>query len=1768
MPDFPRGGQTGLTPLEYREVHDKVKQDLFREPEASVQPQKRQRIQEVKSLTYKMLSVGMTFAGVVSQVNELDLTVSLPNQLQGFVSITEVSNAISEEVERIAEDEDEESELPSLKTLFAIGDPVVCAIVSLGEDKKRIDLSLKPQHVNKQIERTDVVKGMTLQGVVQSEEDHGYIIDLGSFTGFLPHGQTQEKLKVSKPILVSVAKAEGQAVQLTTKNNSTLPGNTSLELDQLKAGMMVSAKVGEQVDAGIKTKILGYFDAGATYVHLNMENPADQEAIETAYPSDKKLKFRILYVDYENKYVALSLLPHFVEWTAVAFPESVHVGAKLEAKILRVDQQVGLFVRALETRGFVHISRISDERLEKIGKPYKVGSQHLGRVLSLDYCDQIAVMSFQQKILQQQYMSMHDVQVGAIVKGTIVKLEAFGVFVSLSETITGLCPSQHMADVKLSHPERHFKVGSQSTFRVLAVDPSSNRVTLSHKKSFINSALEPITSYNVPTGTVGLGMVVGVKDYGCVVQFFNQVKCLVPKSELSYEFVKDPKTLYSVGQSIKCRVISTDPENEKMKGSFKTSHMVDLSGLELGQMHECTFLSTNSEGVFVKLQTLNGSAFIPTPHLSDSLVVAQKMFKLLQTRKGEQQSLGKVMVYNIEDGGRVVVTKKQMLMDYVQEKGFVKTLDQLETDEMVCGVVRNITDKACYIEVCGLVGMASIHAVADQFIAQVSDFVQIGQNVLANVVKIDEDASRITFTLKPSQLDGKTVLEHEIKFLESYFLSLDAAASLQGSLKLKPGSSVSGHTGDTFGHGISVNIPNAKAVLHTQETISRGTNVQCQVLDFDPFLKIADLKKDPKTVVDGKEISQAFSTRQELDAVVELVKEEIAVLSLPKFGHALSFALNHHYNHPRQPRFKSGQTVKVHVVHAGETAFVQLAKEKSSGFVGKRLIKPVDSRVQVLEDVVPGMMIKAKIDAVKEMQINLSLADNLKGRVHVTELFDAMPKSKKPFEKLKPGAIVEAKVLGFHDMKTHNYLPFSHRTSGVSTVVDMTLKPSELKGQTSIRINSTSDLKPGMEAIGYVQKIDKSALWVQLSPTVLGRVDVTDCTLDPEIAKQLDAHFIVGQPVVCYITRLQDSKLDMSLLGPETKDYETLQVGTKLLVSVAHVDPAKGLSVSLGPKRYGRVHLTDIQDGYPANVTTVFNVGDYALGVVAGVDASKKRIDISLKQSEVKDGIVEEELKEGQVVKGYVRAISEKGCFVDLSRTLHGRVKIANLSDAFIKDWSTAYKPGQLVTGRILSIDAVQQKVELSLKQSDTDPDALKIHFADLKEGSRVSGVVTKVEKYGVFIRVQDSQLSGLCHISEVSDQPVQNLERLYAVGDLVRAYVLKVDQKKRQIGFSLKSSYFEDSDEEMEQEEPTEMEQDEDSEQQDEEMQIAEEETEVKPAMHHSAREGIVKPLQLPAFSWEADISTFGQVQSDDEEEEETSTKKTKRQKKKEKQDLDDKIAEEEMAQLEDREPEMPQDFERLLLGSPNNSYLWIKYIAFQLGLAEIEKARQVAERALKIINFREEQEKMNIWVAYLNLENSFGTPDTLEKLFDRALQMNDPKKIYIHMAQIYERTNKLDLAETTFTKMSKKFNQSAKVWVGFAMFYFRVGRPEDARRLFSRSLQSLPNRKHVKVLTKFAQLEFKHGEAERARTLFENLLNTYPKRTDLWSIYCDMEIKNGDLDITRRLFERILQMKWNTKKMKFFFKKYLDFEKKSGTPEGVAHVKDAAARYVATLQ
>ncbi|MFS7991141.1 putative S1 domain, XPG/Rad2 endonuclease, XPG-I domain, nucleic acid-binding protein [Helianthus anomalus] len=127
-------------------------------------------------------------------------------------------------------------------------------------------------------------------------------------------------------------------------------------------------------------------------------------------------------------------------------------------------------------------------------------------------------------------------------------------------------------------------------------------------------------------------------------------------------------------------------------------------------------------------------------------------------------------------------------------------------------------------------------------------------------------------------------------------------------------------------------------------------------------------------------------------------------------------------------------------------------------------------------------------------------------------------------------------------------------------------------------------------------------------------------------------------------------------------------------------------------------------------------------------------------------------------VEGYVKNVTPKGCFIMLSRKLDAKILISNLSDDFVSNPEEEFPIGKLVTGRELKLVFVKQVVR---KTSG-------------------SGRVKRVELYGLFIIIDQSKLVGLCHVSELPEDNVDNLETKYKVHECVKAKVLKIDEERR----------------------------------------------------------------------------------------------------------------------------------------------------------------------------------------------------------------------------------------------------------------------------------------------------------------------------------------------------------------------------------------------------
>jgi len=271
---------------------------------------------------------------------------------------------------------------------------------------------------------------------------------------------------------------------------------------------------------------------------------------------------------------------------------------------------------------------------------------------------------------------------------------------------------------------------------------------------------------------------------------------------------------------------------------------------------------------------------------------------------------------------------------------------------------------------------------------------------------------------------------------------------------------------------------------------------------------------------------------------------------------------------------------------------------------------------------------------------------------------------------------------------------------------------------------------------------------------------------------------------------------------------------------------------------------------------------------------------------------------------------------------------------------------------------------------------------------------------------------------------------------------------------------------------------------------------------------------------------------------------------------------------------PTSVNDFERLLVADYDQSYLWIQYMAFMLEHLDAEAARRVAERAVKQVSMTAEDDKLNIWIAYMNLESKYGSEHQLQSVVKRALDVNDRCKVYLQLINIYRANAKVDFVEDIYKKLCKKYFERTEIWAAYIEFLFEM-RGQDGftepRTILQRALQALPKTSHVNIISKFGMLEYKSGAPERGRTMFEGIVTNYPKRMDIWSIYMDMEVKYGggknNQAQARHLFERCLSLPdivKKPKKMKLVFRKYMEFENALGNEAKLKELRARVEKYL----
>ncbi|XP_053692501.1 protein RRP5 homolog [Sabethes cyaneus] len=262
--------------------------------------------------------------------------------------------------------------------------------------------------------------------------------------------------------------------------------------------------------------------------------------------------------------------------------------------------------------------------------------------------------------------------------------------------------------------------------------------------------------------------------------------------------------------------------------------------------------------------------------------------------------------------------------------------------------------------------------------------------------------------------------------------------------------------------------------------------------------------------------------------------------------------------------------------------------------------------------------------------------------------------------------------------------------------------------------------------------------------------------------------------------------------------------------------------------------------------------------------------------------------------------------------------------------------------------------------------------------------------------------------------------------------------------------------------------------------------------------------------------------------------------------------------------DPQTPDQFDRLVLSQPNSSLLWIRYMVHHMESAETEKARAVARRALQTINFREEGERLNVWIALLNLELRYETIEKFKEVLAEAIQYNDSYKVYSRVVEVLIDCGKTQEVLEIIDILQKRFRKQSEMWILIADCYYKIGQTMMVKPLLSKALKSLENKEHIPLIVKFAFLHNRHGDRDEAHILFEQILTSYPKRTDIWSQYVDMLVKDGLIEAARQTLDRAIAQRLPMRNMKTLYTKYVAFEEKHGDRTSVQRIKQTAADYV----
>jgi small subunit ribosomal protein S1 len=448
--------------------------------------------------------------------------------------------------------------------------------------------------------------GAILKGTIVNQVGDDVVIEVGlKSEGAISKSEFDDpdeiRIGASVEVLLEAVESDSGLVQLSKRKADRIRGWERI-IETKKEGDVIKGRVTRRIKGGLLV------DVGVP-VFL----PASQ--VDVRRPNDiselinRDIEAVILKIDLERRNIVISRRKLLEETRASAkatLMGHIEVG-QLRKGMVKNIADFGAFIDLGGLDGLLHITDMSWGRVNHPSEIVKLDQEIEVKILSIDQDKEKIALGLKQKT-ENPWITVKDrYSVNSIVKGRVVNITNYGVFIKLEEGVEGLVHISEMSWTKrIAHPSEMISVGQEIDVAVLEVTPEKQEISLGIKQLSENPWTQVVHKY--PPGTVVEGRVRNLANYGAFIEIEEGIDGLLHISDMSWtKKISHPGEMLKKGGPVKCIVLNVDQEKQRVGLGLKQMtedpwmHAIPDKYLA-GQIVKGVVTKLTNFGVFVELE--------------------------------------------------------------------------------------------------------------------------------------------------------------------------------------------------------------------------------------------------------------------------------------------------------------------------------------------------------------------------------------------------------------------------------------------------------------------------------------------------------------------------------------------------------------------------------------------------------------------------------------------------------------------------------------------------------------------------------------------------------------------------------------------------------------------------------------------------------------------------------------------------------------------------------------------------------------------------------------------------------------------------------------------------------------------------------------------------------------------------------------------------------------------------------------------------------------